>query len=189
MPPSVPRREACSDRTDAAGVAMAVVVDARRGRRRSLVRRDGSPRAIAGAGVGAVDTVGAGDTFVGALAADLAAGRDLVDAAARAVAAASLSTTRRGARGGMPSADELEALPRRALTGPPSTAAERTRRPRDLRLTPASGGWRTLLTRALRTGALRIERGEELDPDDRQRGPAATPPNGSTRAGADRRAG
>jgi ribokinase len=58
--------------------------------------------------VTAVDAVGAGDTLAGALAASLADGRDLVTAARRAVAAASLSTTRPGARGGMPTADELE---------------------------------------------------------------------------------
>jgi ribokinase len=56
-----------------------------------------------------VDTTGAGDAFNGALAAGLAAGRGLADAARRAVAAAGLSTTRPGARGGMPTADELAA--------------------------------------------------------------------------------
>jgi ribokinase len=60
-----------------------------------------------------VDTVGAGDTLNGALAAGLADGMDLEPAAARAVAAASLSVTRPGARGGMPTATELE----RALAG------------------------------------------------------------------------
>jgi ribokinase len=56
-----------------------------------------------------VDTVGAGDTLNGALAAGLADGLDLVTAARRAVAAASLSVTMPGARGGMPTAAELEA--------------------------------------------------------------------------------
>jgi ribokinase len=59
--------------------------------------------------VRAVDTVGAGDTLNGALAAGLAAGLPLVDAARRAVAAASLAVTRAGARAGMPSVVELEA--------------------------------------------------------------------------------
>jgi ribokinase len=54
-----------------------------------------------------VDTVGAGDTFNGALAAGLAAGLELADAACRAVVAAGLATTRPGARGGMPTAAEL----------------------------------------------------------------------------------
>jgi ribokinase len=55
------------------------------------------------------DTTGAGDTFNGALAAGLAAGRDLPAAARIAVAAASLSTRAAGARAGMPRADELPA--------------------------------------------------------------------------------
>jgi ribokinase len=59
--------------------------------------------------VEAVDTVGAGDTLNGALACGLAEGRTLEDAARRAVAAASLAVTRPGARGGMPTAAELEA--------------------------------------------------------------------------------
>jgi len=58
--------------------------------------------------VEAIDTVGAGDTFVGALAADLAAGRTLDEALRRAVVAAALSTIRPGARGGMPTSVELE---------------------------------------------------------------------------------
>lgn len=60
--------------------------------------------------VEAVDTVGAGDTLNGALAAGLAAGLDLETAARRAVAAASLAVTRAGAREGMPTAAELEAV-------------------------------------------------------------------------------
>ena len=60
-----------------------------------------------------VDTVGAGDTLNGALAAGLASGLDLATAATRAVAAASLSVTRPGARGGMPTTAELA----RALAG------------------------------------------------------------------------
>ena len=59
--------------------------------------------------VDAVDTVGAGDTLNGALAAGLAGGLGLEDAARRAVAAASLAVTRAGAREGMPMSAELEA--------------------------------------------------------------------------------
>jgi ribokinase len=59
--------------------------------------------------VEAVDTVGAGDTLNGALAAALAGGLDLESAARRAVAAASLTVARSGARDGMPTAAELEA--------------------------------------------------------------------------------
>jgi ribokinase len=48
--------------------------------------------------VDAVDTTGAGDAFCGALAAGLAAGNSLRDAAAAAIEAASLSVTSAGAR-------------------------------------------------------------------------------------------
>ena len=64
---------------------------------------------IAALDVVAVDTVGAGDTLNGALAAALALGRPLDDAARRAVAAASLAVTKAGAREGMPTVDEVEA--------------------------------------------------------------------------------
>lgn len=70
-------------------------------------------RSIPPPDVPVVDTVGAGDTLNGALAAGLAAGLPMRDAVRRAVAAASLSITRAGAREGMPTARELEAL----LTG------------------------------------------------------------------------
>ncbi len=65
--------------------------------------------AIPARAVRAVATVGAGATLNGALAAGLAAGLSLEDAARRAVAAASLAVTRAGAREGMPTRDELEA--------------------------------------------------------------------------------
>ncbi len=74
-----------------------------------LVPAGGAALMIAARPVAPVDTTGAGDTFNGALAAGLAAGRGLAEAAARAVAAAGLSTTRPGARDGMPTAAELAA--------------------------------------------------------------------------------
>lgn len=55
------------------------------------------------------DTTGAGDTFNGVLAAALAAGRPIGEAARRAGVAASLSVGAAGARAGMPSADEIDA--------------------------------------------------------------------------------
>ncbi len=54
-----------------------------------------------------VDTTGAGDTVNGALAAELAAGRPLGDAARFALAAATLSTGAAGARAGMPRRDAV----------------------------------------------------------------------------------
>ena len=56
-----------------------------------------------------VDATGAGDTFSGVLAAWLAEGHGLDDAVAAANAAAGLSVTRPGARGGMPTRAEIEA--------------------------------------------------------------------------------
>jgi ribokinase len=60
-----------------------------------------------------VDTVGAGDCFTGWLAAGIAGGLSLADAAARAVIAASLSVTRRGAQPSMPRRSEVLARARR----------------------------------------------------------------------------
>ena len=61
-----------------------------------------------GHAVPVVDSTGAGDTFVGALAAALWQQRPLAEALARANAAAAISCTRPGARGGMPTAAELD---------------------------------------------------------------------------------
>jgi ribokinase len=65
-------------------------------------------RTIPAPQVEAVDTVGAGDALNGALAAGLAAGLELAEAARRAVVAASLAVTRPGAREGMPTTAALE---------------------------------------------------------------------------------
>lgn len=62
--------------------------------------------------VAAVDTTGAGDCFVGALAASLAQGMTLAESARRAVAAASYSVTVLGAAPGMPITAELDAFMR-----------------------------------------------------------------------------
>jgi ribokinase len=73
------------------------------------LRPDGTIVEAVAPRVEAIDTVGAGDTFVGALSADLGAGTSLDEAVRRAVVAAALSTTRAGARGGMPTRSELDA--------------------------------------------------------------------------------
>ena len=75
-----------------------------------LVRREPPALDLPAPPVLAIDSVGAGDTLNGALAAGLAAGDALEDAAARAVVAASLAVTRAGAREGMPTAAELDAF-------------------------------------------------------------------------------
>jgi ribokinase len=75
-----------------------------------IVRAEGGVVDVSAPSVAAIDTVGAGDTLNGALAAGLAAGLGLEEAVRRAVAAASLATTRAGAREGMPTIAELEAF-------------------------------------------------------------------------------
>ncbi|HVR32040.1 MAG TPA: ribokinase [Acidimicrobiia bacterium] len=59
--------------------------------------------------VAAVDTVGAGDTFVGTLAAEMASGASLEDALRLATAAGSVATTRPGAQPAIPTRQEVRA--------------------------------------------------------------------------------
>jgi len=65
---------------------------------------------VPGRAVKAVDTTGAGDCFVGALAAQLADGAPLRAALAFANAAASISVQRMGAGPSMPTAAEVAAV-------------------------------------------------------------------------------
>ncbi|MGJ5008792.1 ribokinase [Bradyrhizobium oligotrophicum] len=67
-------------------------------------------RLVEGRAVKAVDTTGAGDCFVGALAARLSQGAAIADAIAYANAAASISVQRMGAGPSMPTAEEVRAL-------------------------------------------------------------------------------
>jgi ribokinase len=68
---------------------------------------DGKLERLPAPDVEVVDTTGAGDAVNGALAAELAAGRSLRDAARFAMAAAALSTQVAGARDGMPQRDDV----------------------------------------------------------------------------------
>jgi ribokinase len=61
-----------------------------------------------------IDTIGAGDTFTGAMAAALARGEALDSALSWANAAAALSVTGSGAIAGMPTRDTVAALLSRA---------------------------------------------------------------------------
>jgi ribokinase len=79
----------------------------------ALVVQGSGVEEVAAPAVRAVDTTGAGDAFCGALADALDRGADLVEAARWAVAAASLSVTGEGARGGLPSRAQVEAELRR----------------------------------------------------------------------------
>jgi ribokinase len=60
--------------------------------------------------VAVVDTVGAGDAFNGALAAALAGGRSLAEAAAWACAAGAFAVTKAGAQGALPRREEIERM-------------------------------------------------------------------------------
>jgi ribokinase len=77
------------------------------GKRGVLALVGGEPSLIAGRAVKAVDTTGAGDCFVGALAAQLANGKAIRDALTYANAAASICVQRMGAAPSMPTAAEV----------------------------------------------------------------------------------
>src|SRR5262249_59905534 len=80
------------------------------GRRGVLALVGGEAMLIPGRAVTAVDTTGAGDCFVGALAAQLAKGQSMRDALAYANAAASICVQRMGAAPSMPTASEVKAI-------------------------------------------------------------------------------
>jgi ribokinase len=80
------------------------------GKRGVLALVNGEASMIAGRDVQAVDTTGAGDCFVGAVAAQLAGGAAISDALAYANAAASISVQRMGAAPSMPTAAEVDEI-------------------------------------------------------------------------------
>jgi ribokinase len=76
----------------------------------ALAGPDGDPLTIEAFNVEAVETVGAGDTFVGALAVTLAAGVKAAEAVRAAAAAGATAATRPGAQAGLPSPEDIEAV-------------------------------------------------------------------------------
>ncbi|MCA6121118.1 ribokinase [Bradyrhizobium sp. WSM 1704] len=107
-----PARFAEAARSLAQGKTICVTL----GKRGVLALLDGGePMLVPGREVKAVDTTGAGDCFVGALASQLASGEPLRDALAYANVAASICVQRMGAAPSMPTREEVEALlpPRR----------------------------------------------------------------------------
>jgi ribokinase len=80
------------------------------GRRGVLALVHGEPVVVPGRHVRAVDTTGAGDCFVGALAARLALGASVRDALGYANMAASICVQRMGAAPSMPTAAEIAAI-------------------------------------------------------------------------------
>ena len=88
-----------------------------------LYRPGQAPLSVPGHRMAVVDSVGAGDTFIGALTAALARQQDWPQALATANAAAALSTLARGALGGMPTLAQTQAF----LAGtPPQTLTSDT---------------------------------------------------------------
>jgi ribokinase len=82
------------------------------GKRGVVALVDGEPVVISGRVVEAVDTTGAGDCFVGAIAAQLANGHTIRDAFDYANVAASICVQRMGAAPSMPTAAEVSRCPR-----------------------------------------------------------------------------
>jgi ribokinase len=80
------------------------------GRRGVMALVDGEPLIISGRAVEAIDTTGAGDCFVGAVAAQLANGKPIRDAFGYANIAASICVQRMGAAPSMPTAAEVGAI-------------------------------------------------------------------------------
>jgi ribokinase len=82
------------------------------GKRGVLALVDNEPLIIPGQAVTAVDTTGAGDCFVGAVASQFAGGSSIGKALDYANAAASICVQRMGAAPSMPAAAEVEAARR-----------------------------------------------------------------------------
>jgi ribokinase len=78
------------------------------GKRGVVALADGKQLVVEGRAVKAVDTTGAGDCFVGAVAAQLAAGKSIRDALDYANLAASICVQRMGAAPSMPTIAEVE---------------------------------------------------------------------------------
>lgn len=74
-----------------------------------IVTCDEPPLELPALRVTAVDTTAAGDTYAGVLAASLARGSRLIDAAREATAASALTVTRRGAQDSIPTRAEVQA--------------------------------------------------------------------------------
>jgi ribokinase len=96
---------ACASSLRAQGIDCVIVTLGARG---CVVVDDRTARHYAGHVVAAVDTTGAGDAFVGCLAASLAVGRSREESVRRALLYSALSTTRRGAQASYPESEQFE---------------------------------------------------------------------------------
>lgn len=100
-----------AERLLAAGARSAVVTLGAEG---SVVAEAGGSTRVPACSVRAVDTTGAGDAFVGAVACELARGAGLVDAVRFATAVSAVSVQRVGAQASYPGRAEVEAFLRAA---------------------------------------------------------------------------
>ena len=101
---SLGEAQACAERLRSAGFPCVIITLGARG---CVILDAGGFRHVPAHAVNAIDTTGAGDAFVGCLAAALATGRPLDEAVRRAGVFAALSTTRRGAQLSYPDAVEF----------------------------------------------------------------------------------
>ncbi|MFJ8436470.1 PfkB family carbohydrate kinase [Kitasatospora sp. NPDC094019] len=105
-----PDADGAGDDTAATATALAALGDGAvitLGAAGALVAAGGALQHLPAPAVAVVDTTGAGDVFCGALAARLARGATLPEAAATAVAAGALAVTALGARGALPRPADL----------------------------------------------------------------------------------
>jgi ribokinase len=102
-----PDWDRCAGRLLEAGAAAVVITLGARG---ALVAEGAKRSWLAAPRVEAVDTVGAGDAFNGALAVALAEARPLAEAAAWANAAAALAVTQAGAQSALPFRDAIDRM-------------------------------------------------------------------------------
>jgi ribokinase len=105
--PGAPSEFAAAAAANAAGTRIIIVTLGANG---ALCRLGAETLHVAAPPVDVVDTTGAGDAFVGALAAALDQGSEASSASRRAVAAGSLACTARGAQPALPDRAAIEAL-------------------------------------------------------------------------------
>jgi ribokinase len=104
---SEPDWSLCADRLIQAGPRAVVITLGAQG---SLVATSASKLKVLSPRVDAIDSVGAGDAFNGALAVALGENRSLEDAAAWAAAAAALAVTQPGAQAALPFREDIDRL-------------------------------------------------------------------------------